>query len=443
MKALQKMNKGGNFMRSKTKKNWSLYLLSIVLIFALSACGSSHASGVNKNGKITITLWNAWSGDDPDPQLYNERVKKFNASHPNITIKTETTDTDNYRTKLKTRAAGKQLPDIFQVWPGAELKPIVEGGAMAPINSLTDGLKGKLINASTLKDFAIKGKQYAIPAAVSYTSLIFYDKDMLKKVGYNSFPTTYSDLQTLIKKLNAEGITPIQLGNKAQWPLQSIYISMIADRITGSDYLSNVFAGKAKFTDPDFVKALNVVKQLNTMNAFNKDDNTIDDDQALDNFVRGKSAMFISGAWSTTGLINKKSKDKNIGTARMPAFEGGKGDPTKVSGVGAVGLGINSHLSGAKKKAALEFLKYFYSKDLYADLLKLGLLIPSKVDPPQDAEPLFKEAYQATEGGTAPVYDGVLPADITETLNNGLQGILTGSMTPEKLAKEMQNQVNQ
>jgi len=438
------MSEGGGLMRSKVKKSWSLCLLAIVVVFALSACGSSQASsGVSKNGKVTINLWNAWSGDRPDYKLYNERVKKFNASHPNIMVKTETTDNDNYRTKLKTRAAGKQLPDIFQVWPGSELKPIVQGGAMAPINSLTDSLKGKLINASSLNDFAIKGKQYAIPTSVSYTSLVFYDKDMLKKVGYESFPTTYSDLKTLIKKLNAAGITPMELGDKPQWPLQSIYISMIADRFTGSDFLSKVFDGKAKFTDPKFVKALGVIKELSDMHAFNTDDNTITDDQALDNFVQGKSAIFISGAWSTTGLIGKKPKNKHIGTARMPAFEGGKGDPMTVSGVAAGGLGINSNLSGEKKKAALEFLKYFYSKDLYEGLLKLGLLIPSKVEPPQDAEPLFKEAYEATSGGTAPVYDGVLPADITETLNNGLQGILTGSTTPEKLAKDMQNQVNQ
>ncbi|GGE26120.1 sugar-binding protein [Pullulanibacillus camelliae] len=427
----------------KMKKSWSLLLLGVVLVFALSACGSNDSNGASKDGKVTLTLWNAWSGDTSDTRLYNERVKKFNDSHPDITIKTETTDSDNYRTKLKTRAAGKQLPDIFQVWPGSELEPIVKGGAMAPIDSLTDDLKGKLINENTLKDFAVDGKQYAIPTSVSYTNLVFYDKDMIKKVGYDQFPTTYSDFKTLIKKLKAEGITPIELGNKPQWPLQSIYVSMIADRITGSDYLPKVLAGKAKFTDPGFVKALNVVKELNDMQAFNKDVNTINDDQAMDNFVQGKSAIFISGSWSTTGLLDKKSKDKHIGTARMPAFEGGKGDPTKVSGVGAVGLGINSNLSGAKKKAALEFLKYFYSKDLYEDLLKAGLLIPAKVDLPKDTDPLFKEAYQATEGGTAPVYDGVLPAELTQTLNNGLQGILTGSMTPEKLAKEMQSQVNQ
>ncbi|MFS8514184.1 MAG: ABC transporter substrate-binding protein, partial [Planifilum fulgidum] len=79
---------------------------------------------------------------------------------------------------------------------------------------------------------------------------------------------------------------------------------------------------------------------------------------------------------------------------------------------------------------------------LYRQLLSVGSLVPVKVNMPDNLYPLFEEEIKLTSHGTAPVYDAVLPVGLTDIINNGLQSITIGSMTPEQLAEEMQRGVN-
>ncbi len=39
----------------------------------------------------------------------------------NVTINVEAIPHDQYKVKVRAAGAGKQLPDLFVVWPGAEL----------------------------------------------------------------------------------------------------------------------------------------------------------------------------------------------------------------------------------------------------------------------------------------------------------------------------------
>ncbi len=431
-------------------------MLVLVLILSLAACGGgakNDAAGEQKSGDsgatatdnakdetVELSFWNIWVNDQSKPHL--DQVKAFEATHPNIKLKMETIPHDQYKVKVKTSAAGKQLPDIFQVWPGAELSPLVDAGVIQPINDIVDTWKDKLIPADLLTDYQVDGKQYAIPGNQNYTHVIYYDKDQVKAAGFDQFPTTYDDFKKLITNLKANGVTPIALGNKGKWVLQSCYISTIADRFTGNQFLNKALSGQASFTDPEFVKGLSVIKELADMKAFNSDMNNIDNNQQRDVFVQGKAAMMIEGSWAITDLVAKAPKEKNIGIAFFPSVEGEKGQPNAVSSVIGTGLSINSNLTGAKKAAAEEFIKFFYSEDFYKNMMSAGIVVPARVQAPADVPPLFKEFVEKAQSTSfAPVYDAVLPANLTDTINNGLQALTIGGATPEQLAQDMQNGV--
>jgi len=415
----------------------------ILTVLFLAACGGNgeETSSGSNDGALELTFWNSWSEDSPENDVMLERVEVFQKENPDIKLKMESIPPDQYKTKLKTQAAGKQLPDLIQTWPGAELRPLAEGGVLMPIDDIIGGWKDTLIPAETLEDYAIDGKQYAIPGNQVFTSIIYYDKDMVAKAGFEEFPTTYEDFKTLVENLNKEGINPIALGNKAKWPLQSVYISTIADRLTGSDFLEKVFAGEAKFTDSEFVQALGVIAELGEQEAFNSDANSIDDNQAADYFLQGKSAMFLNGTWALSGLISNSPEDKNLGVAKFPAIDGGKGEATKVSGTTGWGIALNSDLSDEKREAAVKFFEFLYSEETYQALMKVGTLVPATIEVPEETSELFEEVVELTSGGIAPVYDAVLPADITDIINNGLQAISIGQSTPEQVAQDMQNAV--
>jgi len=432
---------------NRVRKGSIALLLSAATL--LAACGGGTAAekaavetgggqaANNEAETVELSFWNIWVNDQSKPHL--DQVKAFEAAHPNIKIKMEPIPHDQYKVKLKTSAAGKQLPDVFQVWPGAELEPLVTANVIQPIDGIVEQWKDTMIPADLLTAYQVDGKQYAIPGNQNYTHVIYYDKDQVAAAGFAEFPTNYEDFKTLVTKLKEAGHVPIALGNKGKWVLQSCYISTIGDRYTGASFLERALAGEAKFTDPEFVDGLRVIQELSEMEAFNSDMNNIDNNQQRDIFVQGKAAMMIEGSWAITDLVAKAPKEKNIGIAFFPAVDGGKGDPKAVSSVVGTGLAINSSLSGAEKEAAETFMKFFYSEDFYKNMMAAGIVVPASVPAPEDAPALFREFVEkAQQTSFAPVYDALLPAPMTDAINNGLQALSIGAITPEQLAADLE-----
>ncbi|MBY0148867.1 extracellular solute-binding protein [Neobacillus niacini] len=423
-------------------KKLGILVLGLLLLFSLTACsgGKEKASG---DGKITeLTVWNDWTENRPEYKVYKDIIAKFNEENKDsIHVKIESIPHDQYETKLRTQAAGKQLPDMFRVWPGARIAPLVEGNALLPLNEILDTWEGK-IPEGIMKDYAVDGKQYAIPANISETSLIYYHKDAVKKAGFEEFPKTYDELKDLIKALNDEKVTPIALGNKAIWPLQSVYISTIGDRFTGSEFLPNTLSGKSSFTDENFVKALSVVEELAKLKAFNEDFNTIDEAQSRTLFNSGEAAMHFAGSWAIGPILEGVDNIDNIGVAPFPSFSG-EGDTEKISGAAGGGIALNAELSGKKKEAAFKFLEYFYGDELYQGLAKSNIVVPVQVEMDDSIPEIYQTANGFAQGGLAPVYDATLTPELTDMINNGLQSITIGEKTPKELAEEMQKENEQ
>lgn len=427
---------------NKTNKGKKMLLLGLVAMITLftAACGQDNAAsnGSGAEGEqITLNMMHPWTSPNVDNEVYKARIAEFEKQHPNIVIKQDGVPAAQYKTKLRTLAAGNNLPDINVVWPGADLDPLVAGNLLQPINGLMDNWSS-ILPESALTGFNVDGQQYAVPTKQNFVDIIYYNKDMFAQVGYDQFPDTYDKFIDAVKKLKEAGITPISLGNKEQWPLQSSYISIIGDRFTGSDFLTNVLEKKAKFTDPEFVKALSVIDELTKLDAFNTDANNMDSVQAQDYFIQGKAAMHISSATVDGRVrINNEEGDK-FGIALFPSVEGGKGDPSKSAGVVQYGIAIKSGLDENKREAAEEFLKFFVNEDLYKELISSGVVVPAKVEVPEDASPYLKEMLELTGNGTAPVFDSVVPTQVVDVLQNGLQALTVGHGTPEEVAKEMQ-----
>ncbi|GIO35874.1 sugar ABC transporter substrate-binding protein [Paenibacillus antibioticophila] len=428
--------------RNSTKKAVLLGLIAVLTLFT-AACGNNNAASNSKNGgsgeeeTITLNMMHPWTSPNVDNEVYKARIAEFEKQHPNIVIKQDGVPSAQYKTKLRTLAAANNLSDINVVWPGADLAPLVAGSLVEPINHLMENWTSILPEAA-LSGFNVDGQQYAIPTKQNFVDIIYYNKEMFAQVGYDQFPETYDQFIDAVTKLKAAGITPISLGNKEQWPLQSSYISIIGDRFTGSDFLPAVLEGKAKFTDPEFVKALGVIEELSKLDAFNTDANNMDSVQAQDYFIQGKAAMHISSATVDGRVrINNEEGDK-FGIALFPSVEGGRGEPKKSAGVLQYGIAIKSGLDEKKKQAAEEFLKFFVNEDLYKELIRNGVVVPAKVEIPEDASPYLKEMLALTGNGTSPVFDSLIPTQVVDVLQNGLQALMMDHTTPEKLAADVQ-----
>ncbi|MFD1334766.1 extracellular solute-binding protein [Oceanobacillus iheyensis] len=413
-----------------------LLLLGVAVTFILAACGDNEEAQ-SEDGVIELTLWNDWTEDRPENTVYKDIIEKFNEQNEEIQIVNESIPHDDYEIKLRTQAAGNQLPDMMRVWPGTRVQPLVQGNALLPLNPIIDHWEG-MIPEEILQDYAVDGNYYAIPSNISETSLVFYNKEIVSEAGYDEFPTTYEGFKSLIEELKSNDVTPISLGNKAIWPLQSVYISGIADRYTGSDFLGNVLNGEGTFEDEQFINALSVIDELTKLEAFNEDMNTVDEAQSRNEFIKGSTAMHFAGSWAIGPIMDSVEDVENIGVAAFPSFEGGEGDPSKISGVAGGGIAVNSNLSEEEQEAAFEFLKFYYSEELFQQLVQANIIVPADVEMDDSIPQVFKDANSMAQNGLSPVYDATLTPELTDIINNGLQSITLGDKTPEVLAAEMQ-----
>ncbi|MCZ8515180.1 extracellular solute-binding protein [Paenibacillus filicis] len=432
----------------KAVRTSMLITASAALVAAMSGCGSAAPeqakSPKETKGPVTLTMEYNWSTPNVDNLLYKERIKKFEELNPDIKIEAQDIPSAQYRTKLRTEAAGNSMPDMFILFPAIEMEPYIAADVLMPIDEIMDTWKG-ILPQQALAGYNVGGKQYAIPTKMTFVDIIYYHKDLLAKAGYNEFPKTYASFLDLVKKLKESGVTPMAIGNKNKWPMQSTFMSAVEDRVTGSDFLPNVNKGEAKFTDPDYVKSLSVISDLVKLDAFNADINTMDEVQQQDYFLQKKAAMTMTSSTIDTkfrGGNPDKAMADNIGIALFPAIEGGKGDPSKSAGVIQYGIGLSKSLTGAKKEAALKFLKYFYAPELYQNLMGKGIVVPAKVEAPSDTTKYLKEMLQLTQNGSALVFDSVMQPTVKDVIENGIQAITTKQKTAEQLAKEMQDAVD-
>ncbi|WP_369044085.1 ABC transporter substrate-binding protein [Streptomyces sp. Midd1] len=155
---------------------------------------------------------------------------------------------------------------------------------------------------------------------------IFYNKKIFTANGLEE-PTTWDELTKASAKLKAKGIQPFSASGQQGWPLTRL-ISGYLYRSLGPDALKDVKDGKAKLTDPQYVKAAQQIADLGKKGYFGKGVGSIDYDTAFNQFLTGKAAMFYMGSWALTNIADPKQNKvgaDNVGFMPFPAVAGGKG----------------------------------------------------------------------------------------------------------------------
>jgi multiple sugar transport system substrate-binding protein len=82
----------------------------------LAGCASDAPEGAGTlDPDEEITLDFAFWGNDVRAEMYGEAIAAFNEEHPNITVNSTFLAWDEYWEKRQTEAAGRDLPDVFQM----------------------------------------------------------------------------------------------------------------------------------------------------------------------------------------------------------------------------------------------------------------------------------------------------------------------------------------
>ncbi|NIK77757.1 raffinose/stachyose/melibiose transport system substrate-binding protein [Paenibacillus castaneae] len=432
------------------KKKWTVLLLTLCLALVAAGCGQksnngdkdTSSDGANKNGsdKVTVNFMHLWPEGVSAGQnkIVNQIITEYQNEHPNVKIKQEVLDNEQYKNKLKVLSASNQLPDVGVTWAAGFLQPYVEGKLFTPLDDLLGGeLNGKFVNGTT-EAYAVDGKTYGLPLEFNI-SPIYYNKAIFEK--YNlEVPTTYDQFKQVVKTLSENGIAPITLGNKDRWT-GSLWYMYLADRFAGQEALANAINGSGSFKDENLVKAANEVQALVDSNAFVKGFNGLSNEEAKSEFLNSKAAMYMMGTWelpnfTTNEDIPKEFRD-SVGFFKFPTVDGGKGDIN--SWVGGPGVGLFVAENSKVKAEAKAFVEYFVEKWGEQAVTGAGVIPATKVDTskldlPQLYVDLFNEMSKASS--ITLFADVQMQANAAETHLNLIQSLFGKAVTPEKFSEE-------
>jgi raffinose/stachyose/melibiose transport system substrate-binding protein len=160
-------------------------------------------------------------------------------------------------------------------------------------------------------------------------------------------------------------------------------------------------------------------------------------------FGNGKAAMELSGQWApSTQAANSADQQgvgENLGLFGFPAVEGGAGAGTDVVG-GGNGFAIGKNA----EPEAIDFVKYLTSVENQTIIAANGSGIPvvnGAETGLTDPNMLQVQQTFAAADYFQLYYDQFLPPATGSVLNDSVQGLFAGTLTPEEVAQAVEDSV--
>ena len=279
---------GGKQMKGTTRKIWAAGIAGILLTSLGLVSNPTVAAS-----KTTINFFTFTSVPDHVKDLA-AMVTAFEKKNPTIHINVQSASYADYFTKLKTRVAGNQTPDTFEL-NYENFVTYAAAGTLLDLNKASardHGFKKSIYYGKAYDVFSLGGKQYGVPSSFS-TVVMFYNKDLFKQAGVAT-PTAkwdWSDEAAAAAQLKAK----LPEGTYADFqPTQFWEFYKVLGQ-AGGQFLS---ADKktATFNKQPGINALNwlVSKTTNGYTPTKAQMGTLADDAM---FKAGKIAMYHSGIW--------------------------------------------------------------------------------------------------------------------------------------------------
>jgi raffinose/stachyose/melibiose transport system substrate-binding protein len=446
-------------------------LLSVLLIvsFALAACGAPAteapppaeptqpaqpapteapaeptAAEEPAAEPVTVTWWHITT-KDPGLTDWQKMADDYMAANPNVVIEITVLENEAFKTKLTTVMQSGDPPDIFQSWGGGTFNQQVEAGLLKDITAdlEADPAWKDSFAPGALGVYSYQGKNYGVPWDMGMVGF-WYNKALFEQAGIDAPPATWTEFLEDVQTLKDAGITPISIGEGDKWPGMHFW-NYLATRICGQAKFEAAMARTGSFTDPCFVEAGVKLQELVALEPFQEGFLGAIHDEMQATFGNGEAAMELSGQWAPTvqaaNSADGKGVGENLGLFNFPAVEGGAGAGTDVVG-GGNGFAIGKNA----EPEAIDFVKYLTSVEnqtIVADHVS-GIPVVKGAEKGL-ADPNMLQVQQAFAGAEyfQLYYDQFLPPATGSVLNDSVQGLFAGTLTPEQVAQAVEDSVAQ
>ncbi len=378
---------------------------------------------------------------------WENALADFQNLYPEVTLEVETLYDEPYHQKATARVQSGDIPHIAYMWPGSrssyfdpvetDIRPYINMDDYAPAAMTAQGPNGEL---------------YMLPTGLTNTSVMYVNTAILDAYGFD-IPKTYADLKAMVAPLKADGIDVIAMANKDVWVMNSCLLGTLVGRYAGEgDWIAKAVDGTYSFTDEPFVKALEMIQTMYADGVLPPTSIQTDYGTVASNFLSGKAAFLVDGDWRSGIFVDAETKEDLpiVADIEMMSFPAVPGEKPNMAGsssiVQAVGYGITKAAlrDPAVTEAAVNFMTFMVGEEQSLQRFRsFGQLPAIKMDLPSDSSDIIKKRadYVNSVPVISNVVDNFVPGDPNNKLNENLQKLGLGTITPQKVAEQLERDV--
>ncbi|OUV97801.1 MAG: hypothetical protein CBD02_02540 [Candidatus Pelagibacter sp. TMED142] len=371
--------------------------------------------------KTTVTWWN-WGneGSDLAVTITEDIQNRFNASQSEINLEISFKGEDVNEPTRTALLAGAG-PDIVTSSGSTYVRAYYDGGFLKSMEEYSTKYGwNKQILPWAYNLGVFDGEFYSFPK--NYESMVlFYNKTLFNENGW-SLPTNLSEYETLAENIKAKGMYPFAYGSSGWQPTHEHLVGNYFNTFAGPDNVYKALVGEKKWTDSEFVEALELLKKHMLDGYWSgslENYYATDWDGFSSQFINREAAMLPIGTWGFEIMAGFADKNDDWAVAPLPIIAEDGGTPNyqlSIGGTMSINAGSKNPDAAAKvidwilrdKSRVLEFS----AKRGYAEWLI----------------PLAYEASDFAEGADPKVRDYLI--DFAEVTGAGNYGYTTWTFYP-------------
>jgi raffinose/stachyose/melibiose transport system substrate-binding protein len=422
--------------------------LIVVLSSLLIATG---CAGTSAKEPVKLTVWvngrDSFIGPNEqklaqDQWYISQAFKRFEAANPGVTVELNVqSDALQAHQNFRTAGLAGNAPDAANLWAGQfifalrdvtqDIKQYIPKEDLANINGW---------DTVTL-DFKEGNAVIGYPVPNNQVCFFLYNKKIIKESGLDfdkNPPRTMADFMAALETIKSKGYQPMAADEGQGYTYNFFYVaSYWWVQQNGLEPILAEDAGTAKFADDQaLLTALHAYQDLYTKGYLNQDAATSAD--SWNKFLAGEVAMIPNGSFGVKDAQDALGVE-NVGAILPPNIS----DTAKIkdSLIGGPGQSMVVAKNSKYPEMTAKLLSFLNSKDEVLKLSEFQTVVPIrkditaadlKLEPGSLGDQLFtwsKNYVFWVDNSLSPV--------VVDDFNKLLPLVLTGKMTPEDLAVQL------
>ncbi|MFF5083423.1 extracellular solute-binding protein [Actinoplanes sp. NPDC000266] len=390
-------------------------LVAATTAFLLTACSSSGGfqdSGdagdkTTANLRLLVNITPVLT-----KQFYEDLVKPYTDAHPGVTVAIEAPTATDVSATLQQQLAAGSPPDLVSGSLGRDTVP--------QLTALPEEQWVK--DAPYAEQSRVGGAMWQAGSGNQVQSLVFYNKAAFAKAGITAVPKSLDDLTAALVKLKGAGYVPTQTSGEWVTGAQAQMLGNVNVLTTAPDWFAQRNENKTSFAGSPWRQVLETYQGWVKQGLTPKDAMGLKYQDAIDQFLAGKSATFVMGGWFVP-TADEAKKAFDVGVFGVPTLDG---SPAPVAGNPSIPWSVTK--SSKNQAAALDLLKFLVTdKDAVIKELKAEGNFRKGYD--YEASPLNKEVAAIVSGAPSTVVasngqgDNSAPTGYNDEFNKLVQGL--------------------